>query len=427
MQLRARPEGRADGGRELKARIMPTNTPFWLDRLPRKRHPEYPRLIGEEDTQAVVVGGGLTGCACACALATAGVRVVLLEAEAVGAGATARSPGIVRQGFDASFERTARAHGLRTARAMWQGFRRTSLDFATALRRLQIKCDLLPVDLLRISLAGDEAARLLRREYQSRRDAGLEASWMVPQAVLREAAMVSGGAIRSRAFEIDPYRAALGLASAASRRKARVFEGSPVTRIRSRRTGLEIQTPEGIVTTEAVIIATRARLPDLRALRRHLRAEHRYGVVTEPLPAAVARQAGPRSAAIEDDAAPPHLVRWMKDRRVLITGADQPAVPPRAQPQTLVQRTGQLMYELSVLYPPISGTRAAWSWHSEQDTTPDGLPCIGPHRNFPRHFFALGGGRHGEAVAWLAARLATRWFLDKPGKGDEAFGFARIL
>jgi gamma-glutamylputrescine oxidase len=353
--------------------------------------------------------------------------VALLEAEAIGAGTTAGSPGIVRQGFDASFERTARAHGIRTARAMWQVLRRTSLDFAATLRRQGIDCDLLPVELLRISLAGDEASRSLRREYQSRRDAGIEASWMTPQAVLREAAMASGGAIKTRAFAIDPYRAALGLAAAAAKRKARIYERSPVTRIRSRSTGLEIDTSAGSIRADGVIIATRARLPDLRALRRHLRAEHRYGVVTEPLVPSVARQVGPRSAAIEDDAAPPHLVRWMKDRRVLITGADQPAVPPRAQPHALVQRTGQLMYELSVLYPPISGTRAAWSWHSEQDTTPDGLPCVGPHRNFPRHFFALGGGRHGEAVAWLAARLATRWFLDKPEKGDEAFGFARIL
>jgi glycine/D-amino acid oxidase-like deaminating enzyme len=406
---------------------MAKNTSFWLDRLPRTRRASFPRWTGEGDAQVVVVGGGLTGCACAYALAAAGVRVLLLEAETVGGGATAGSPGIVRQGFDASFESTARAHGRRTARTIWQVFRKTSLDFAATLRRLEIRCDLLPVDLLKISLAGDEASRSLKREYQSRRDAGLETAWMTPRAVLREAAMPSGGAIRSKAFAIDPCRAALGLAAAASARKARIFERSPVVRIRSRRTGLEIQTSHGVVRSDAVIVATRARLPDLRPLRRHLSAEHRYAVVTEPLTTAVVREVGPRSASIEDDATPPHLVRWMKDKRVLVTGAAQPAVPPRSQPQALVQRTGQLMYELSVLYPPISGTQAEWSWHFEQDTTADGLPLFGPHRNFPRHFFALGGGPHGDAVAWLAARLATRWLLDRPDKGDDAFGFSRIL
>ena len=61
------------------------------------------------------------------------------------------------------------------------------------------------------------------------------------------------------------------------------------------------------------------------------------------------------------------------------------------------------------------------------DTTVDGLPYVGLHRNFPRHLFALGHGRHGAAVAWLAARLLLRQFQGAPDKGDELFGFSRIL
>ena len=33
-----------------------------------------------------------------------------------------------------------------------------------------------------------------------------------------------------------------------------------------------------------------------------------------------------------------------------------------------------------------------WSWHAAYDATGDGLPYLGLHRNFPRHFFALGQG-----------------------------------
>ena len=39
---------------------------------------------------------------------------------------------------------------------------------------------------------------------------------------------------------------------------------------------------------------------------------------------------------------------------------------------------------------------------------PDGLPVVGPHRNFPRHLFALGHGRHGVGMAWLAAKRMRR-------------------
>ena len=85
------------------------------------------------------------------------------------------------------------------------------------------------------------------------------------------------------------------------------------------------------------------------------------------------------------------------------------------------------MYELSTIYPAISGARAEWSWTTAFEDTVDGLPFIGLHRNFPRQLFALGAGRHGAGTAWLAARVLLRQFQGDPARGDEQLGFARIL
>ena len=85
------------------------------------------------------------------------------------------------------------------------------------------------------------------------------------------------------------------------------------------------------------------------------------------------------------------------------------------------------MYELSTIYPAISGLQPEWSWNIAHFDTVDGLPFVGPHRNFPRHLFALGGSRHGAGFAWAAARILLRSFQEEPAKGDEAFGFARVL
>ena len=405
---------------------MIRHTPFWLDRFPTVRRPSYPRHRGHVDAGVVIVGGGLTGAACAASFAASGVKTVVLEADRIGAGTTAGSPGLLREDFDGPFQATASAHGLRAARLLWQGMRRASLDFAASLRRLQIKCDLVPQDLLLVAHLPD-GAKALRREYQARREAGLDHSWLTPAALLREAAVSAGGAIRTRGAALDPYRACLGLASAASGRGAALFERSPVTRIRTAPRHVDVTTAGGTVRAEAVLIATGAPLPDLRALRRHFRPEQGYAVVTEPLPAAVRRQIGKRTAALRDGATPPHFLRWLKEDRVLFSGAEQSPVPPRARDKALVQRTGQLMYELSLVYAEISGTAPQWSWDFTHESTVDGLPCIGVHRNFPRHLFALGHGRHGLATAFLAARLLLRQFRGEPDKGDELFGFARLL
>jgi glycine/D-amino acid oxidase-like deaminating enzyme len=121
------------------------------------------------------------------------------------------------------------------------------------------------------------------------------------------------------------------------------------------------------------------------------------------------------------------VLRWIDGDRILFAGAEQLPVPVRAADKVLVQRGGQLMYELSTIYPPVSGTLAEWPWAAPFEDTVDGLPYIGLHRNFPRQLFALGHGRHGAGVAWLAARVLLRQFLNEPAPGDEYLGFARIL
>jgi glycine/D-amino acid oxidase-like deaminating enzyme len=403
------------------------HVPYWLDRVPKTRRPVFPRLRGPLDTSVVIVGGGLTGCACAWSFAAAGVKVVLLEAEAIGSGATAGGLGLVREDFDASFQEIISAHGLRAARSLWQTMRRASLDFPAALRRLAVKCDLAPQDLLTFSRRDSQLSRSLQREYQSRRAAGFDHSWLKPAAVAREAAIESGGAIRTRGSSLDPYRACLGLASAAVSRGAAIYERSQVRRIRAGRKQVEITTSAGTIRAQAVLVATAAPMPDLRALRRHLKALDSYAVVTESLPAAVRREVGSRANALRDTDVPPHLLRWIKEDRVLFSGADQPRLPDRTREKAVIQRAGQLMYELSVLYPAISGLRPEWAWDSTHYETVDRLPFVGLHRNFPRHLFAMGASRHGAGFAWVAARILLRQYQGEAARGDDLFGFSRVL
>jgi glycine/D-amino acid oxidase-like deaminating enzyme len=402
------------------------SAPYFSDNFPRSRRPDYSRQRGEKTAGVVIVGGGLTGCACALSFAGAGVKVVLLEAERIGAGATAGSPGLLRQAPDASFQENAARHGLRTARHIWQSFRRASLDFSAALKRAGVRADLTPQDVILLS-RDREGARLLQREWSARRDAGIEVSWLPQRAVAPETGIAAAGGIRTRGEAADPYRACLGLASAAASRGVQIYEQSRVRRIYAGRKSIAVSTADGIVIADAAIIATGALPDDLRALRRHFAPALSYAAVTEPMPAAVRRETGRRTSAVRDTHEPPHLVRWLKDDRVLVAGGARAPISGRSREKLLVPQVHELMYELTTLYPAISGLQPEWGWDVESYGSPDGLPVIGPHRNFPRHLFALGNAQHGAGVAWLAARVLLRAYLQEPAKGDEAFGFARVL
>jgi glycine/D-amino acid oxidase-like deaminating enzyme len=399
--------------------------PYWLDRAPDRRRPPIPRLRSNLDTEVVIVGGGLTGMLCAWSLAAARIPVVVLERDRIGAGATAGGPGLVREEFEGRFIETARLHGLRAARTLWQAMRRASLEFPAALRRIGARVDLDPRPFL--DIAGREPGAALEREYKARRTAGLEHRWMSALTLRRAAAVDAAGAIRTAGFVLDPYRTCLAALDASVTKGANVFERSEVLRIRARAKAVEVATEGGTVSAATVVIAGGATIPDLRPLRRHLRTRHGYAVVTAPLSAPVKRELGPRTAVLRLGNDPPQFVRWLPGDRVMVEGADQDPVPARAREQAVIQRSGQLMYELSLMFPAISGTPAEWGWSLPFDDTVDGLPYIGSHRNFPRHLFALGLGRHGAGASWLAARMLLRQCAGTPAKGDDLFSFSRIL
>jgi len=399
--------------------------PFWSQRIPESRRPSWPRLRDALACDVAIVGGGLTGCTTAYVLATAGIKTCLLEADGVGRGATAASAGLIRPQPFARFTELERAYGRRAARRMWEMSRHAALDLAALLRRLRIRCDLEPCDVFAIAV-DEENEALLRREYQALADAGLDAVWVHAARLSRELRIEARGGIRTAGGAcVDPYRACLGLAKAAVTRGARIFERSEVVRVRTGQVGVELETRGSPVAARAVVIATAGPAPLFRPLQRHFSSLHTYATVTPPLEGPLRRELGRHNVALTVGAEASRVLARTRDDRVLFAGADQPQIPDRRRPKTIVQRTGQLMYELSLLYSGISGIEPQHGWDTAIARTADGVVYAGPHRNYPHHLFALGTGHNGAAAALLAARILWRRYAGTPAPGDEVFGFNR--
>lgn len=396
----------------------------WIHQFPDSRRPDYPRAKGELDRDVVIIGGGLTGCAVAYACAAAGVRAVVLEAERVGQAAAGRSAGLLLPDPGPLFRDISQAHGLRAARSAFQSWRRATLDAAATLRRLGIKCGLDAHDALLVASRDDEKA--VRRESEARAAAGLDGTWLARKQLLATAALEGAGAIKMRdAFGLDPYRACVGLAAAAVKRGVPIHERTRVRKVRIGRKQVEVIVEGATIRAKTVVVATGIATAEYGQLRRHFSARETYFVLTEVVPASIRRLLGTRSATIADTRTPRHRIRFTADGRILVGGADQAATPERKREAILIQRTGQLMYELLTMYPVISGLAPEYGWELAYGQTTDGLPYIGPHRNFPRHLFALGAGGDSVTGAFLAARILLRYLQGSPDKTDALFGWTR--
>jgi glycine/D-amino acid oxidase-like deaminating enzyme len=398
----------------------------WLDQFPKSRVPSYPRHKGADPTEVVIIGGGLTGCASAYAFAVAGAKVILLEAEQIGRGATAFSSGWISENPGVLFGNLEKTIGLRNARYAWQAWRRAALDFAALVRRLQIKCHLEEHGSVTVALTPEQLARL-KRDQKSRREARVDAPLLNARTIKKEFGLDGLAGLRSKeGATLDPYRACVGLAAAAVERGARLFERSPVRKITFGRKHATVFTAGGSMKVRRIVVATGMPTPALfKSLRRHFWFHTAYFAQTDFVPAKIRHQLGARASIVRDSAEPSHIVRWVEDERLLVTGADTEAMPPRQLDKILVGKTGQLMYEMSTLYPDISGIQPAYGWSADYARTAEGLPYIGAHRNFPHHLFAFGDSSHSVTGAYLASRIMVRQHFEEMDRADEAFGFHR--
>jgi glycine/D-amino acid oxidase-like deaminating enzyme len=396
----------------------------WIHQFPDSRRPDYPRAKGDFEAPVVIIGGGLTGAATAYACAASGIRAVVLDADRVGQACSGRAAGLLLPDPGPSFRGLAQAHGLRATRLAFQSWRRASLDAAALIRRLGIRCGLDPQDALIVAFREDE--KVLRREFEARTEAGLDATWLTRKQLAASTGLDAAGAIKMRdAFGLDPYRAALGILTAARKRGAKVFEKSPVKKVRAARKFVDVVTANGTIRAQTAIVTTGTATPEFRQLRRHFHRRETYLVLTEGMPAAMRKTFGTRDATIADTRTPHHRIRFTDDNRIVVTGADQEETSMRQRDAVRIQRTGQLMYELLTMYPAISGLMPEYGWELSYGETVDGLPYIGPHRNFPRHLFALGTGGDSVTGAFLAARTLVRYLQQAPDKSDSVFSWTR--
>jgi glycine/D-amino acid oxidase-like deaminating enzyme len=399
--------------------------PVWT-RQAAGRKPRYARLSGSHATSVAIVGGGLTGALVAHAFASAGIATTVLEGGLAGRGSTGASSALLLQEPDLALAALVNRYGIRASRRIWQMSRDSVHGLVTLLRRLKVACDLELRDSIYYATDARGAARL-RSEYELRGRCGFDAAWLGPGALRRTTGISGPGAIRTQgSAQFDPYRACRGLLRAAADAGAHVFERSEVQRIVTERGRVHLWTRDGRLESEHVVIATGYATSRFRPLAGRFRMYRTFVLATEPMSARERRELGLSDVMVWDTARPYHYARWTREHRLLLGGADRLVRPGVRRGQQFAAAARELRDYFQTRLPAVSGINTEFAWEGLFATTPDTLPYIGPHRRYPRHWFALGYGGNGMTFAFLAARLLLERWHGAVSPDHALFEFGRL-
>jgi glycine/D-amino acid oxidase-like deaminating enzyme len=118
--------------------MLNENYGIWLENTERTN---YPRGILPENTEVLIVGGGITGITSAYLLAKEGKRVVLLEKKKIGEGVTYCTTGFLTQAIDTDPTRLIKLFGVEKAKLILASHTKTIDDIEKIISSEKIECE----------------------------------------------------------------------------------------------------------------------------------------------------------------------------------------------------------------------------------------------------------------------------------------------
>ncbi len=356
-------------------------------------------LAGRETADVCVVGAGFTGLSAALHLAERGYSVVVVEAARVGLGASGRNGGQVGSGMRQSMGALERAVGPARAAALWALCEEAKAVIAERMARHRIRCDWRQGNLLASTRARymgwiESEAELCHRRF------GYRGYRMLSRAEMREEVASEcyvGGRMDEGGGHLHPLRFALGMAEAAERAGARIFEGSRVEGIRWSAPSL-VSTAHGVVEAHYVVLAGNAYLGRLEPrIESRIMPIVNHVLATEPLGEDRARALIRSGGCVHSTRFVVDYYRCTADHRLLFGGGETWSDRPLADPRGFVRR-----YMLRV-FPQLADARVDYAWSGRLAITMSRLPHVG--RLAPNGFYAQGFSGHGVALTQIAGKL----------------------
>jgi len=367
-----------------------------------------------------IIGAGFTGLSAARTLGKRGARVAVFESETIGWGASSRNGGMVLTGMKLGVNKLISMYGRDLTRRMYAASLATIDCVEQIIREEAIDCDFSRCGHLEVACKQkhfDDYARqveVIAREFnhQLRVVQRHELSAEVGSTIYY------GGMVDEVSAGVNPARYVAGLARAASRAGAEIFEQTRVEELQREsqlgESGWKISTSRGALWARDVFVATSGYTSRATpALQRKIIPIGSFIITTEVLPEVLAHELSPRNRMIYDSKNYLYYYRLTPDRRLLFGG--RAAFFPEND-QTIRRSAEILRRGMIDVYPQLRDAKVEYVWGGTLDFAFDIMPHAGQIEGM---YYALGYAGHGVAMATYQGQKIAELIAAEKIAGDQ--------
>ncbi len=370
-------------------------TSYWLDTASRFAGATQGPVEGAFDV--AVIGGGFCGLSAARRLAQGGASVVLLEAGEVGAAASGRNGGHLNNGVAHSWAAAKAALGERRARALYHAFDASIGTIETIAREEEIDCAFRRSGKLKLASKPAHFESIAKNFKALHREIDPDTQLLSRAELKGEIGSDAfhGGLLMKKSAMMHMGRFGAGLATAAMRRGARIYENAAVTGLRVENGRHVATTARGQVSAREVFIATGATTTaNFGWFRRRIVPVGSFIVATRPLTGAEIASTMPGDRTYVTSLNIGNYFRLSPDRRLLWGGRAR--FTPVSNAQSDEKSGAILRASLAETFPQLKDVEIDYCWGGLVDMTQDRFPRAGRHEGA---WYALGFSGHGAQLA----------------------------
>ncbi|MBY3002110.1 NAD(P)/FAD-dependent oxidoreductase [Rhizobium leguminosarum] len=384
---------------------------YWHDTAPAFAGAEKGPVDGHYDV--AVVGGGFTGLGAARQLAKAGAKVVVLEAETVGWGASGRNGGHLNNGLAHSYLAAKAELGKERAIALYKALD-DSIDTIEALiEEESIDCSFRRAGKLKLASKPQHFQAIARNFEAVHAEVDPDTALLSADDLKQEiAAPFHGAMLSKKSAMVHMGRYVVGLAEAAKRHGATIFESAAVTGHRQADRRHHLKTGRGSVTADAVLVATGAYTPSTFGyFRRRIIAVGSFIIATRPLIEAeiAATMPGNRTCVTSKNIG--NYFRLSPDNRLIFGGRARFSATSDHGSDPKIAAT--LKASLAEIFPQLASVEIDYCWGGLVDITKDRFPRAGCHDDV---WYAMGYSGHGAQLSTHLGMLIADAILGRPSR-----------
>jgi len=331
-----------------------------------------PEFDCDRSVDLVIVGGGFTGCSAALEAAQHGMSVVLLEAETIGFGGSGRNVGLVNAGLWTPPDEVEDLVGKEAGEKL-NGILASAPDLVFSLiEQHDIQCDAIRNGTLHCAHSKTGLKDIESRfGQQVQRDAPVKLLSAAETKNRTGSSSYHGALFDPRAGTINPLKYCQGLAKAAVRAGAELFENSPALGIKRENEIWQVRTAAGVVISPNLLIATNAYSNDqLVGTRSQFTNVHYFQFATEPLTQSERKSVLPNQEGCWDSAMVMSSFRYDCEGRLLVGSVGSLDHFASGVHETWAQK------KLAQIYPQLATKNLDHAWHGRIAMTKDHLPKI---------------------------------------------------